>query len=151
MKIAIGSDHAGYVLKAQLASWLQSASGGAHHVLDEGTHSEASCDYPDFAVAVAKAVARRSSERGILICGTGIGMAIAANKISGIRAAVSWNPATAALAAEHNQANVLCLPARFVQLTQAKQMIRRFLHTPFGEGRHARRVRKLRQLDHARC
>src|SRR6478609_52667 len=114
MRIAIGSDHAGYRLKSRLTPWLRSAAGGRHSVQDMGTVSLESCDYPDFAESVARAVKRGAAQRGILICGTGIGMAIAANKIAGVRAAVTWNPETAALAAEHNNANVLCMPARFV-------------------------------------
>ncbi len=146
MKLAIGSDHAGYRLKSRLIAWLRSASGGRHHVQDVGCPGLDSCDYPDFAAAVARSVKRGRASRGILICGTGIGMGMAANKIAGIRAAVSWNPATAALAAEHNDANVLCLPARFVGSQKAQDMIRAFLRTPFGGGRHARRVRKINQL-----
>src|SRR5262245_5710050 len=100
MKLAIGSDHAGYRLKSRLAPWLRSAAGGRHSVVDVGTDSLDSCDYPDFAAAVGRSVKRHAVARGILICGTGIGMAIAANKVKGVRAAVAWNPETAALAAE---------------------------------------------------
>src|SRR5580765_3898190 len=102
MKLAIGSDHAGYRLKSRLAPWLRSAAGGRHHVQDVGCDTLDSCDYPDFAAAVARSVKRGTAARGILMCGTGIGMAIAANKIHGVRAAVAWNPITASLAAEHN-------------------------------------------------
>src|SRR5581483_5809150 len=114
MNLVIGSDHAGFALKERLIAWLRSPPGGRHRVKDAGCQGLDSCDYPDFAASVARAVARRKSARGILICGTGIGMAMAANKIRGIRAAVAWNRDTAALAAEHNDANVICLPARFV-------------------------------------
>ncbi len=147
MKIAIGSDHAGYRLKFRLAVWLRSPAGGRHQIQDMGTASLDSCDYPDFAESVGKAVKRGAAQRGILICGTGIGMAIAANKVSGVRAAVSWNPETAALAAEHNAANVLCMPARFVGAKTAQAMIRAFLKTPFGGGRHERRVGKIKKLE----
>jgi ribose 5-phosphate isomerase B len=147
MKLAVASDHAGFKLKAQLVSWLRSAAGGRHEVRDLGCEGPESVDYPDFAAAVGRYVRRDRSSRGILLCGTGIGMGMAANKINGVRAAVTWNPATAALAAEHNAANVLCIPARFVGPKRAQEMIRAFLKTPFGEGRHSRRVRKINQLD----
>ena len=147
MKLAIGSDHAGYRLKSRLVTWLRSPAGGRHQVKDTGTDTLDSCDYPDFAEAVARNVTRGAASRGILICGTGIGMAIAANKVRGIRAAVTWNPATAALAAEHNAANVLCIPSRFVGPSKAQAMVRAFLNTPFGGGRHNRRVGKIKKLD----
>jgi ribose 5-phosphate isomerase B len=149
MKLAIGSDHAGYQLKSQLAAWLKTSAGGRHQVRDVGTSSEASCDYPDFARPVARAVAKKRVSRGILLCGTGIGMAIAANKFRGVRAAVVWSPAVAGLAAEHNGANVICLPARFLSLATAKKIIHVFLSTPFGGGRHLRRLKKIMALD--RC
>lgn len=149
MKLVIGSDHAGYRLKTALANWLRSAAGGRHQVTDAGCDRPESCDYPDFAAAVGRGVARKKYDRGLLLCGTGIGMAMAANKVSGVRAAVTWNPVTAALAAEHNNANVLCVPARFVGLKKAQQMVRAFLKTPFAQGRHTRRVRKITQLE--RC
>jgi ribose 5-phosphate isomerase B len=149
MKLAIGSDHAGFSLKDVLVTWLRSSSGGKHQVTNVGCMNTDSCDYPDFAAAVAHSVASGRASRGILICGTGIGMGIAANKVRGIRAAVAWNPAVAALAAEHNQANVLCLPARFVKAGMAQRMIRNFLRTPFGGGRHSRRLRKIQKMD--RC
>ena len=147
MKLAIGSDHAGYRLKSRLIPWLRSAAGGRHAVKDVGTDTLDSCDYPDFAAAVGRSVKRHAVSRGILICGTGIGMAIAANKVRGVRAAVAWNPETAALAAEHNDANVLCLPARYLGTSQAQAMLRSFLKTPFGGGRHSRRVGKIKKLD----
>jgi ribose 5-phosphate isomerase B len=149
MKIAIGADHAGFRLKARLVKWLKSAAGGRHQVKDFGTGDPNSCDYPDYAAAVARAVSKGRVSRGILLCGTGIGMAIAANKFRRVRAAVAWNPATAALAAEHNGANILCPPARFIGTKTAQTMIRLFLKTPFGGGRHARRLRKIKELD--RC
>ena len=147
MKLAIGSDHAGFKFKGPLIHWLRSAAGGRHQILDVGTGSEDSCDYPDFAKAVGRAVAAKRAARGILLCGTGIGMAIAANKIHGIRAAVVWNPEVAGLAAEHNGANVICLPSRYAGLKSAQQMIKAFLTTPFGGGRHGRRVRKIMAMD----
>jgi len=136
-------------MKSQLAVWLRSPAGGRHAVNDVGCYLPESCDYPDYAAAVARSVSARRASRGILICGTGIGMGMAANKVPGVRAAVSWNPATAALAAEHNKANVLCIPARFVDVRKARQMVIAFLKTPFGGGRHTRRVKKITALD--RC
>ena len=147
MKLAIGSDHAGYKLKGPLLNWLRTAAAGHHQILDVGTGSEESCDYPDFAESVGKAVAQRRAAKGILLCGTGIGMAMAANKVHGVRAAVVWNPEVAALSAEHNGANVICLPARYLNLKRAQKIIKTFLSTPFGGGRHARRVRKIMALD----
>jgi ribose 5-phosphate isomerase B len=149
MRLVIGSDHAGYKLKDKLVLWLKSSSGGKHQVSDVGCNGPDSVDYPDYAAQVGRAVKNGRAARGILICGTGIGMGMAANKIHGIRAAVTWNPATAALAAEHNDANVLCIPARFVGPKKAEAMIRAFLKTPFGQGRHTRRVKKINQLE--RC
>ncbi len=149
MKLAVGSDHAGIHLKMKLVPWLKSAAGGRHQVIDMGTSDLTSVDYPDFAASVAKAVKSGRVSKGILMCGTGIGMSMAANKIHGIRAAVVWNEATAALAAEHNNANVLCLPGRFLATKKAQKMIKIFLKTPFGGGRHTRRVRKINQLE--RC
>lgn len=150
MNLVIGSDHAGFRLKSHLTLWLRSAAGGRHHVTDVGTNSLDSCDYPDFAASVGRTVKRGAASRGILICGTGIGMAIAANKVPGVRAAVTWNPATASLAAEHNDANVLCIPARFVGPKKAQAMLRAFLKTPFGGGRHTRRVGKIKKLERNR-
>ena len=145
--IVIGADHAGVELKDRLVGWLQSQKGGNYLVTDMGTHGSDSVDYPDYAEAVALKVARDGTKRGVLLCGTGIGMGIAANKVRGVRAAVVWDPETASLAAEHNNANVLCLPARFIDFPKAQKMIRAFLQTSFGEGRHHRRLRKISRLD----
>ena len=147
MKLAIGADHAGFHLKWKLANWLRTPQGGKHQILDVGTASEASCDYPDFARDVAEAVAKKRASKGILVCGTGIGMAIAANKTHGIRAGVAWNPKIAGLAAEHNDVNVICIPGRFTDLRTARQIIKTFLATPFGGGRHLRRIKKITGLD----
>ncbi len=147
MRLAIGADHAGYKYKWQLVNWLRTAAGGKHQILDVGTGSEESTDYPDYAREVSKAVAQKRVAKGILLCGTGIGMAMAANKIHGIRAAVVWDPTVAALAAEHNDANVLCVPARCISLLKTKQIIKAFLTARFGGGRHARRVKKIMALE----
>ena len=139
MKIAIGADHAGVQVKARLREGLRKAG---HEVTDVGTEGEASVDYPDFAQAVAHRVASGQAERGVLICGTGIGMCIAANKVDGIRAAKVNDPYEARMSRAHNDANVLCLGARVVDPSVMDEMVRLFLETPFEGGRHARRVDK---------
>src|SRR5687767_14513483 len=136
MKLAIGADNAGFEMKSKLVDWLRTPDGGKHKILDLGTGTADSSDYPDYAVTVGKAVADRRVNKGILFCGSGIGMAIAANKIRGVRDALVWNPEVAALASEHNDANVLCLPSRYVSLPKAKEMLKAFLNTRFGGGRH---------------
>ena len=148
MKILIGSDHAGFQAKNDLARSLAKAG---HQVVDVGCNSENSCDYPDFARDVALGVSRKKAERGVLICGTGIGMAIAANKVAGVRAAVAWNPATAVLAWEHNHANVLCLSARFLNGPTRFKMAQAWLKAKFGEGRHSRRVKKISKMESLGC
>ncbi len=147
MKIALASDHAGYSKKGPVARFLRSLG---HRVLDLGTHSEESVDYPDFARAVAGRVGRGRCQRGVLICGTGIGMAMAANKVRGVRAAAVWSPETARLAAEHNGANVLCLSGRLFGAGELRRMLKAWLTTPFGGGRHARRLRKIAGLEKRR-
>jgi ribose 5-phosphate isomerase B len=142
--IAIASDHAGFEQKQQLAAWLEERG---LEVQDLGPASDERVDYPDYAVLVAKAVAARNAAFGVLVCGTGIGMAIAANKLEGIRAANVTSPRFAALAREHNNANVIALSGRFVDLETNKQALAAFLSTPFGEGRHAERVKKIQKLE----
>ncbi len=146
MKIAIGADHAGFVLKENLRRQL-AAEG--HEVEDFGTDSEQSCDYPDFAQAVAREVAQGRSDRGILVCGTGIGMAIAANKIAGVRAAPAESIEEVRLPREHNDANILTLGARFLDPAHAGEMVNVFLNTEFQGGRHARRLAKIARLEQA--
>lgn len=143
MKIALGADHAGYPLKEHLRRFLVAEG---HEVTDLGTHSEESTDYPDYAAAVGRAVAGGEAERGILVCGSGIGMAIAANKISGVRAANCFDPYTTALSREHNDANVLAVAGRIAAPPYAEEIVRVFLATPFAGGRHARRTGKIDQL-----
>jgi ribose 5-phosphate isomerase B len=143
-KIALGADHAGYAAKAQL---MQDLTSEGHLVVDCGAHSEEPSDYPDYALRVAKAVASGRCERGVLVCGSGIGMAIAANKVKGIRAAAPWNIKTAKLSAEHNWANVLSLPARFVKEATLRKMINTWLETPFEKGRHERRIKKILEIE----
>src|SRR5687767_1632615 len=119
MKIIIAADHGGFKPKQELVGFLRARG---HRVVDAGTNSEDSVDYPDFARIVGQAVGRKKCDRGVLICGTGIGMAMAANKIDGVRAAVAWNPQTARLAAEHNKANVLCLSGRLFKTSDLIKM-----------------------------
>jgi ribose 5-phosphate isomerase B len=138
--VAIASDHAGFEQKQQLATWL---SGLGFEVHDLGPATDERVDYPDYAAKVAREVASGAAARGILVCGTGIGMAIAANKHRGIRAANITSPPFATLAREHNDANVITLSGRFVNLETNRQIVNNFLVTPFGEGRHADRVRKI--------
>ena len=140
MKIAIGCDHAGFPYKDGLVAMLQRQG---HMVLDFGAHSVESVDYPDFAHAVALAVEGGQAEFGVLICGSGNGVAITANKHQGIRCAVCWNEEIAALARQHNNANIIALPARFVPEILAQAMVRIFLSTDFEGGRHGRRVDKI--------
>jgi ribose 5-phosphate isomerase B len=137
MKLAIGCDHAGYPYKDGLVAMLQSQG---HLVLDLGTHSAESADYPNFAHAVATAVENGSAEKGILLCGSGNGVAITANKHQGIRCALCWTEEIAALARQHNDANIIALPVRYVPEILAQAMVRVFIQTPFEGGRHARRV-----------
>jgi RpiB/LacA/LacB family sugar-phosphate isomerase len=142
--IALGADHAGYSLKEKLKTWL---AADGHRVIDHGTHSTESVDYPDYAAAVAETVRAGDAERGVLVCGSGIGMAMAANKVAGVRAAVAADPTVARLARLHNDANVLALGARLTAAGQALEVVQAWLATPFEGGRHARRVDKLAQLD----
>ena len=144
MRIAIGSDHRGYHLKEQLIALLRTKG---HEVDDEGTHGAESVDYPDFAALVAKKVSQRAVERGILICGTGIGMAIAANKFSGVRASPCSDEVTAEMSRRHNDLNVLCLSADMLSPRTAERMVEVWVATPFEGGRHERRVEKIHDLE----
>jgi ribose 5-phosphate isomerase B len=148
MKIAIGADHAGVQAKERLVQALQQAG---HAVTDCGTVGTDSVDYPDFAASVARAVAAGNARRGILVCGTGIGMCIAANKVDGVRAAKCNDPFEARMSREHNDANVLCLGARVLDGTVLEEIARIFLETEFAGGRHAGRVAKLTGLEQARA
>ena len=145
MKISIGADHAGYLLKERLRRKL---IGDGHEVADRGTDSELSCDYPDFAAAVGLDVSRGAAERGILICGSGVGMSIAANKIGGVRAALGTSEEQVRLTRAHNDANILTLGARAVDAPLAERMVDAFLQAGFQGGRHARRVARIAELEH---
>jgi ribose 5-phosphate isomerase B len=138
--IIVGSDHAGFDLKERVKEWLE-ARGFA--VEDAGTRSPEQVDYPDYAHRVAEAVASGKRARGILVCGTGIGVSIAANRHRGVRAAVACSEETARLAREHNDANVLALGGRTLDPTLAERIVDAWLKTPFAGGRHARRVSKI--------
>ena len=139
-KIAIGADHAGFEYKESLKRWLTE---NGYVLKDFGTYSTDSADYPDFAHAVAAAIEKKEFELGLLICGSGNGIAITANKHQGVRAAICWNEELAALARQHNNANILCLPARYIAIDLAEKILDRFLHSSFEGGRHERRVGKI--------
>lgn len=144
MRIAIASDHAAFALKQVLVPWLQDQG---HAVDDLGTHGTASVDYPDFGHAVGAAVARGAAERGIALCGSGIGISIAANRIPGCRCALVSEPLSATLARQHNDANTIALGARLIGEEMARACITAFLSTDFEGGRHAARVAKLSQTE----
>ena len=146
MRIALAADHGGFILKEKVRAQLAQMG---HDVDDFGTDSTESCDYPDFALAVAEAVSADRADRGLLICTTGIGMAMAANKVSGVRAAPAQSEDEVRLTREHNDANVLTLGAKYLDERRALELIRVFLETPFSGGeRHLRRVAKLAHLEH---
>ena len=144
MKIAAGADHAGFDAKEQLKRWLKERG---HDVHDFGTTGPASVDYPDYAVRVGRAVASGEAEIGLLICGTGIGMSIAANKIAGIRAAHCTDPYQGRVARQHNQANVLCMGARVSGIGVMEDTLESFLAHRFDGGRHTPRVEKIARLE----
>lgn len=140
MKVSIGADHAGVSYKSKLIDYLKAKG---FEVENHGTDSEDSVDYPDFAHPVAESVESGKTELGVLICGSANGVAMAANKHQGVRAAICWNEELAALAKQHNNANILCLPARFVAYDLAEKIADSFFETSFEGGRHERRVNKI--------
>ena len=140
MKIALGGDHAGFEYKSEIIKMLENQN---HVVKDFGPFSSESVDYPDFVHPLSIAVENKEFDFGIVLCGSGNGVAFTANKHQGIRAALCWNDELAALARQHNDANVLAIPARFVSLKQAKSMVNIFLSTDFEGGRHQNRVDKV--------
>lgn len=140
MKVAIGSDHAGFERKEEVRTYLISKE---IEVIDKGTYSEDRADYPDFGHAVANAVLKNEVDLGIILCGSGNGINMAANKHKGIRSALCWNDEIAALARQHNDANVLALPARFMNTEMAKKCVDAFLNSSFEGGRHADRLKKI--------
>lgn len=144
MNIAIASDHAGFDQKQALAQHLRECG---HNVQDLGPTTDDRVDYPDFAALVARSVASNETQAGVLVCGTGIGMAIAANKVHGVRASNVTTPEFAQLSREHNNCNVVALSGRFVDLDTNKAILDTFLNTPFAQGRHTARVEKIMDLE----
>jgi ribose 5-phosphate isomerase B len=144
LSVALGADHAGWELKEALKSWLMEAG---YQVLDFGTYSPESVDYPDYAQQVGEAVAVGKVDRGVLICGTGIGMAMAANKVPGVRAALCGDTFTSRMSREHNNANVLALAGRMTDAEMGQAILKVWLETDFAGGRHARRVAKITEMD----
>jgi len=140
--IPVAADHAGYQLKERLVDELRSLG---YEPLDLGTHSSDSTDYPDYAHEVASKVEHQDTARGVLLCGSGLGMSYAANRHPGVRAAVAWSPEVAKLAKEHNDANILILPARFVSESEGVEILKTWLTSTFAGGRHSRRVQKIDQ------
>lgn len=147
MKIALGADHGGFRLKEHLRVRLTEEG---HQVVDQGTQSEESTDYPDYARLVAESVARGEVDRGILVCTTGVGMSIAANKVHGVRAALGFNDEEVRLTRQHNNVNVLALGQKFVSEEAADQMVQTFLTTDFEGGRHERRVGKITAMEESK-
>jgi len=144
MKVAFGADHGGITLKAAL---LEYAKSQGHQVIDCGAFTEQADDYPDYAALVADEVIQQRADAGVLICRSGIGMSIAANKIPGIRAALAYSEAVARVSRQHNHANVICFGADYVDVEQAKRSLTTWLETGWEGGRHQRRVNKIRQLE----
>ena len=145
-ELLIASDHAGFELKEKLEAWLREEG---YSVTDLGTESTDSADYPDYAHPLAQRVSDGTVKRGILLCGTGLGMSYVANRYPHVRAAVAWSAEIAELARRHNDANVLALPARFLSEGEARQILRTWLETPFEHGRHERRVEKIERESEA--
>ncbi|MEA5076784.1 MAG: ribose 5-phosphate isomerase B [Coriobacteriia bacterium] len=144
MRVFLGSDHAGFELKEQVADVLRDLG---HDVADIGPYTDESVDYPDYAERVARAVAAGEAPFGVLICGTGIGMAIAANKVPGIRAVQASDPEMARMARLHNNANILTLPGRYIDKARAAEVLSAFLTTSFEGGRHQRRIDKIGEIE----
>jgi len=144
MRIAIGTDHRGFAIRVSVIELVQKLG---HEAIDMGTFSADSVDYPDIAAEVAQKISRGEADRGILVCGTGLGMCIAANKIAGVRAAPCHDDITAELSRRHNDSNVLCLSADLLGERLIDRMIEIWLDTPFDGGRHARRVDKIKELE----
>ncbi len=144
MKIAVGSDHGGYLLKEEIVKHLEKEG---YEVLNLGTFSEEACDYPVFGAAVGRAVANKEADFGIVVCGSGEGITMAANKIKGIRAGIGYNDAVSGLLREHNNANVIGFGARFMEKEDVLRRVDIFLHTEYAGGRHEKRVNLLSDLE----
>ena len=145
MRIALASDHAGYKLKQELLSYLSDFK-----VVDFGTDSSQSMDYPDIGFAAAEAVAKGECDRGIAICGSGIGMSIVTNKVKGVRAALCTSETIARLSRQHNDTNILILPGRFISFEEAKKIVDTWLNTKFDGGRHQRHLNKIKKYEERR-
>ena len=148
MKIAVGSDHRGFATKEQIRALLE---GLGHEVQDFGTYATESCDYPEVGLRVAEQVSEGAMHRGILICGSGIGMSITANKVEGVRAALCYDAFSAEMSRRHNDANVLCIGADRVSDVMIADMVRAWVGTEFEGGRHARRIEKIAAYEANRC
>lgn len=141
MKILIGNDHAGYSLKLSIIKNLEDK----YEFFDKGSYSDESVDYPDYASIIAKEIQSEKGDLGILICGTGNGVCMAANKFKGIRAVICWNEEIAKLAKQHNNANIICIPSRFIKVEEAMKIIESFILEKFEGGRHERRIKKINE------
>lgn len=144
MDIVIGSDHGGFHLKENIKKFLQNKG---YNVIDFGAYSEQACDYPDYAVLVGEAVSRGEYKKGILIDGTGGGVCLAANKIKGIRAVTAYSHLTGVFASEHDDCNILCLGGKMIGSLSAQDIVKQWLDTPFGGGRHERRLGKIKEIE----
>jgi ribose 5-phosphate isomerase B len=141
MKILIGNDHAGYSLKLSIIKNLEDK----YEFFDKGSYSNESVDYPDYASIIAKEIQSEKGDLGILICGTGNGVCMTANKFKGIRAVICWNEEIAKLAKQHNNANIICIPSRFIKVEEAMKIIESFILEKFEGGRHERRIKKINE------
>jgi len=141
MKILIGNDHAGYSLKLSIIKNLEDK----YEFFDKGSYSDESVDYPDYASIIAKEIQSEKGDLGIIICGTGNGVCMTANKFKGIRAVICWNEEIAKLAKQHNNANIICLPSRFIKVEEAIKIIESFILEKFEGGRHERRIKKINE------
>ena len=141
MKILIGNDHAGYSLKLSIIKNLEDK----YEFFDKGSYSDESVDYPDYASIIAKEIQSEKGDLGILICGTGNGVCMTANKFKGIRAVICWNKEIAKLAKQHNNANIICIPSRFIKVEEAIKIIETFILEKFEGGRHERRIKKINE------
>ena len=141
MKILIGNDHAGYSLKLSIIKNLEDK----YEFIDKGSYSDESVDYPDYASIIAKEIQSEKGDLGILICGTGNGVCMTANKFKGIRAVICWNKEIAKLAKQHNNANIICIPSRFIKVEEAIKIIESFVLEKFEGGRHERRIKKINE------
>ncbi len=141
MKILIGNDHAGYTLKLSIIKNLEDK----YEFFDKGSYSDESVDYPDYASIIAKEIQSEKGDLGIIICGTGNGVCMTANKFKGIRAVICWNEEIAKLAKQHNNANIICIPSRFIKVEEAMKIIESFILEKFEGGRHERRIKKINE------